>query len=92
MKRNPIKLEPVPGTPDDPVFTSKEAASYLRLASLAALYSINQRGEISYYRLGKRRLRYRKSDLDRYLNRNPVTRLSAVFRLPNGRNGGRHAP
>lgn len=51
---------------NDRLLTVPEAAEYLRLAR-QTLYNMVNRGEIPYLKAG-RSLRFRKSDLDRWLS------------------------
>ncbi len=44
--------------------TASEAAAYLRLPSVKALYQRRARGQIRAYTIGDRRLRFRRRDLD----------------------------
>ncbi len=63
---------------DDAWMTADEAAAYL---ARAALYQAVRRGIVPAHRLGLRRLRFRKSELDSELDRHP-SRLSdpaAIF-------------
>lgn len=46
-----------------------DAARYLGLPSRKALYQAVRRGQITVHRLGKRRMRFRRSELDRVLER-----------------------
>jgi hypothetical protein len=47
--------------------TAKEAADYLRLPSVKALYQRRARGQVKGYPLGPRTLRFRRRDLDALL-------------------------
>jgi excisionase family DNA binding protein len=61
--------------------TTDEAATYLGYSSRAALYQAGRRGHVPAHRLGARRLRFRRSELDAELARAP-SRLSepaAIF-------------
>ena len=48
--------------------TSEEAAAYLRLPSVRALYQAVRRGQVPAHRLGPRRLRFSRAELDRALD------------------------
>jgi len=48
---------------------SDEAQVHLRLPSRKALYHAVRRGDIPVHRLGKRRLRFSRAELDAYLGR-----------------------
>lgn len=50
-------------TPPSPWLTAKEAAEYLRLVSVDALYQRCARGQLKPLRLG-RQMRFRRRDLD----------------------------
>jgi excisionase family DNA binding protein len=56
--------------------TADEAAAYLGYRSRAALYQAVRRGHVLAHRLGVRRLRFRRSELDDELARSS-SRLSA---------------
>lgn len=57
---------------DDPIFTAEEAAAYMRMP-LSTLYALNHRGVgPQRMRVGKRVL-YRQSALDAYLDERLVT-------------------
>jgi excisionase family DNA binding protein len=61
--------------------TADEAAAYLGYRTRAALYQAVRRGIVPAHRLGLRRLRFRRSELDSELGRHP-SRLSdpaAIF-------------
>ncbi len=55
--------------------TADEAAAYLGYNTRAALYQAVRRGHIPAHRIGARRLRFRRSELDAELARAP-SRLS----------------
>ena len=55
--------------------TAVEAAAYLGYGTRAALYQAVRRGHVPAHRLGARRLRFRRSELDAELARSP-SRLS----------------
>ncbi len=55
--------------------TADEAAAYLGYSTRAALYQAVRRGHIPAHRIGARRLRFRRSELDAELARAP-SRLS----------------
>lgn len=66
---------------DDAWMTADEAAAYLGYRTRAALYQAVRRGIVPAHRLGLRRLRFRRSELDSELGRHP-SRLSdpaAIF-------------
>jgi excisionase family DNA binding protein len=48
--------------------TAKEAVAYLRLPSARALYQAVRRGQVPAHRLGPRRLRFSRAELDRALD------------------------
>lgn len=50
--------------------TSDEAVKYLGLSSIKALYQCVRRGVVPAHRLGKRRLRFHRQELDQVLLRN----------------------
>jgi excisionase family DNA binding protein len=60
---------------DDAWMTADEAAAYLGYRTRAALYQAVRRGIVPAHRLGLRRLRFRRSELDTELGRVP-SRLS----------------
>ena len=49
--------------------TALEAANYLGLPSRKALYQAVRRGQVPVHRLGRRRLRFRRAELDQLLQR-----------------------
>ena len=51
--------------------TADEAAAYLGYSTRAALYQAVRRGHIPAHRIGARRLRFRRSELDAELGRHP---------------------
>jgi excisionase family DNA binding protein len=55
--------------------TADEAAAYLGYRTRAALYQAVSRGIVPAHRLGSRRLRFRRSELDAELSQHP-SRLS----------------
>jgi excisionase family DNA binding protein len=59
----------------DAWMTADEAATYLGYRTRAALYQAVRRGIVPAHRLGARRLRFRRSELDAELARYP-SRLS----------------
>jgi excisionase family DNA binding protein len=68
LQRLPLAATPEstggpPGTPGE-VLKAKEAARYLRLPSVHALYQAVRRGGVPARRVGKRTLRFLKSELD----------------------------
>ncbi len=66
---------------NDAWMTADEAAAYLGYRTRAALYQAVRRGIVPAHRLGLRRLRFRRSELDSELGRHP-SRLSdpaAIF-------------
>lgn len=56
---------------DSDILTPKEAAKYLRLKSVAALYNYNYRRLVPYIKICRKVL-YRKSDLDKFLSNHTV--------------------
>lgn len=60
---------------DDAWMTAEEAAAYLGYRTRAALYQAVRRGIVPAHRLGARRLRFRRAELDEELGRHP-SRLS----------------
>jgi excisionase family DNA binding protein len=65
----------------DAWMTADEATAYLGYRTRAALYQAVRRGIVPAHRLGARRLRFRRSELDAELARSP-SRLSdpaAIF-------------
>lgn len=60
---------------DDAWMTAEEAAAYLGYRTRAALYQAVRRGIVPAHRLGARRLRFRRSELDAELAQHP-SRLS----------------
>ncbi|MBI5070786.1 MAG: helix-turn-helix domain-containing protein [Deltaproteobacteria bacterium] len=60
---------------DDAWMTADEAAAYLGYRTRAALYQAVRRGIVPAHRLGARRLRFRRSELDAELAQHP-SRLS----------------
>jgi excisionase family DNA binding protein len=59
----------------DAWMTADEATAYLGYRTRAALYQAVRRGIVPAHRLGARRLRFRRSELDAELSRAP-SRLS----------------
>jgi excisionase family DNA binding protein len=47
--------------------TANEAAAYLSFKTVNALYQAVRRGDVPAHHLGKRRLRFRRDELDRLL-------------------------
>lgn len=54
---------------DDAWMTADEAAAYLGYRTRAALYQAVRRGIVPAHRLGARRLRFRRAELDAELGR-----------------------
>jgi excisionase family DNA binding protein len=50
--------------------TASQAADYLCLPSTAVLYQLTRRGEVPFCRLGERRLRFKRTDLDNLMEEN----------------------
>ena len=50
-----------------PWMNAAEAASYLGLPSTKALYQAIRRGQVPAHRLGQRRMRFHRSELDKVL-------------------------
>lgn len=65
----------------DPWMTTDEAAAYLGYRTRDALYQAVRRGHLPVHRLGPRRLRFRRSELDAELARNSsrLSGRSAMF-------------
>lgn len=61
---------------DDAWMTADEATAYLGYRTRAALYQAVRRGIVPAHRLGARRLRFRRSELDAELAQHP-SRLAA---------------
>jgi excisionase family DNA binding protein len=59
-------ITPPPAAPASEWLTATEAANYLRLPSVKALYQRRARGQIKAFTLRKR-LRFRRRDLDALL-------------------------
>ena len=57
----------VPSRPGAVWLSSHEAVRYLVLSSRKALYQAVRRGDIPVHRLGKRRLRFNRHELDQVL-------------------------
>lgn len=55
----------------DSWMTADEATAYLGYRTRAALYQAVRRGIVPAHRLGARRLRFRRSELDAELSRSP---------------------
>lgn len=49
--------------------TADQTASYLNLPSRKALYQAVRRGQIPGHRIGRRRLRFSRSEIDQWLAR-----------------------
>lgn len=60
---------------EDAWMTADEAAAYLGYRTRAALYQAVRRGIVPAHRLGARRLRFRRAELDEELAQHP-SRLS----------------
>jgi excisionase family DNA binding protein len=60
------------GIPQGPWLDADRAWSYLGFSSRKALYHALRRGQIPAHRLGKRRLRFCKAELDAYLSSQPA--------------------
>jgi excisionase family DNA binding protein len=56
---------------DDAWMTADEATAYLGYRTRAALYQAVRRGIVPAHRLGARRLRFRRSELDAELSQHP---------------------
>ena len=67
------------GPRDDAWMTADEAAAYLGYRTRAALYQAVRRGIVPAHRLGRRRLRFRREELDAELDRSPSRALESVF-------------
>ena len=68
-------MNPDPSTLSDPWMTADEAAAYLGYRTREALYQAVRRGHVPAHRIGARRLRFRRSELDAELARDS-SRLS----------------
>jgi len=66
---------------DDAWMTADEAAAYLGYRTRAALYQAVRRGIVPAHRLGARRLRFRRSELDEELSRHPSRRSESSASL-----------
>ena len=53
------------------LLTAQEAADFLRM-SRPALYNSIQRRELAFIRMGKRRVRFRRSDLETFIESRKV--------------------
>ncbi len=62
---------------DDAWMTAAEAAAYLGYRTRAALYQAVRRGIVPAHRLGLRRLRFRREELDAELDRSPSRALES---------------
>ncbi|HEU4384685.1 MAG TPA: helix-turn-helix domain-containing protein [Anaeromyxobacteraceae bacterium] len=62
---------------DDAWMTADEAATYLGYRTRAALYQAVRRGIVPAHRLGLRRLRFRREELDAELDRSPSRALES---------------
>jgi len=60
--------------PSTPWLDADEACQYVRLRSRKALYHCVRRGQIPAHRLGARRLRFSRAELDSYLAAAPSSR------------------
>lgn len=69
----------IPPGPLGPLMCPEEAAEYLGLPSVEALYKRTSRLQVPVYRIGNRILRYRAVELDQVLvgQEEPLTRVSA---------------
>lgn len=56
--------------PSSPWMTAQQAWQYIGLPSVKALYQAIRRGDIPHYRCG-RRLRFKRAELDAWLERKP---------------------
>jgi excisionase family DNA binding protein len=56
-----------PPTVQSPWLTAEEAASYLRLPTVKALYQAVRRGEVPCHRRSKRTMLFHREELDRAL-------------------------
>jgi len=65
--RTPPPAAPIPPTQE--WLTATEAVRYLGLPSCKALYQAIRRGQVPTHRLGKRRMRFRRTELDAVLER-----------------------
>jgi excisionase family DNA binding protein len=53
--------------PAEPLWTVREAAAFLRLTA-TSLYRLVEDNQIPYIRVSERRLRFRRADLENWLN------------------------
>ncbi len=67
---------------DDAWMTADEATAYLGYRTRAALYQAVRRGIVPAHRLGARRLRFRRSELDAELVRHPSRLADPATMLP----------
>ncbi len=67
---------------DDAWMTADEATAYLGYRTRAALYQAVRRGIVPAHRLGARRLRFRRSELDAELSRHPSRLADPATMLP----------
>jgi excisionase family DNA binding protein len=56
-------------SPEAETMTAGEAVTYLRLPSIRALYQAVRRGQVPVHRLGSRRMRFYRAELDALLAR-----------------------
>jgi excisionase family DNA binding protein len=62
---------------DEPYLSAKEASSFLKI-KLNTVYSKVEKGELSFYRIGKRKLLFLKKDLEQLVLK---TRVKSVEEL-----------
>ena len=70
------------GPRDDAWMTADEAAAYLGYRTRGALYQAVRRGIVPAHRLGARRLRFRRSELDTELAAHPSRLSEPAIILP----------
>ena len=59
------------------ILNAQEAADFLRM-SRPALYNAIQRRELAFIRMGKRRVRFRRSDLESFIEKRVVNPAAPV--------------
>ena len=64
-----------------PWMTAEDVMGYLRLPSRNIVYQMVREGQIPCYRLGERRLRFKRSDLDDLLEQNRSTTLEDLDKM-----------
>ncbi len=69
QRLEPAKPDPRSAVPPPDAMTPKEAFRYLRLSSVRALYAAVRKGQVPVHRLGPRRMRFFRAELDAVLAR-----------------------